>query len=679
MEHITKLLDSLDALIYVSDMENYEILYINQHGRRLWGDVTGNKCYEALQKNQDGPCPFCTNHLLLNQSGEPVETVVWEFQNTLTGLWYQCRDSAIRWSNGKMVRLEIATDITARKRTESQIIQLGNLKERLLGTQPYMDKLQDITESALQIFDIDLACIWLFHETYYTLESSEILSGSVFLEPEDEKPDLHLIVSSSNGDIAAVPVLISPSREFKESKEEYVQDELAHHVYTKGLCQYLNEWAKNRRLYSSRPFPLIDENSKTIGYMDFFRKSRITDEEQHLMTNLVHIASQVIISTKESSELTRTKEKYRLLVENLPQGVYLKDKSLRYISCNSQFADDLGVSIDEIVGKRDTDLFPDSITILSTGFDGEIIRFKTTEKKIHEYTRNNSIRWIESIRTPLIDNKGNFSGVLGILHDITEIKNAQKELECLYNELEERVKIRTEELFQTQEAYHKANRKLNLLNSITRHDILNQISALYGYLGFIEELTTDETINRYLKRAELAAEMIHEQILFTRLYQDIGVHAPVWQQVQEIVETTLSGFKTELRTSSVELKNLKIYADPLLEKVFYTLIDNSIRHGQRVSEIHFGTRYEEDTLIIWYEDNGVGIALEDKERIFERGYGQNTGMGLFLAKEILNITGLSIRENGIPGNGARFEIMIQKYAYQKINETVPHPLRNVMD
>lgn len=110
-------LDNIDALVYVSDFDTWELLYINAYGRRIWGDINGRKCYQMLQGN-NSPCSFCTNHLLRNPDGSAAAPHVWEFQNTLDERWYQCRDQAIRWTDGRLVRLEIATDITDRKEME---------------------------------------------------------------------------------------------------------------------------------------------------------------------------------------------------------------------------------------------------------------------------------------------------------------------------------------------------------------------------------------------------------------------------------------------------------------------------------------------------------------------------------------------------------------------------------
>lgn len=112
------ILDNLDAMVYVADFETHELLYMNAFGYNILGDFQqGQKCWQVLQ-DADSPCSFCTNHLLLDSSGNATGVHVWEFQNTVNKRWYQCRDQAITWTDGRLVRLEIATDITDRKNME---------------------------------------------------------------------------------------------------------------------------------------------------------------------------------------------------------------------------------------------------------------------------------------------------------------------------------------------------------------------------------------------------------------------------------------------------------------------------------------------------------------------------------------------------------------------------------
>ncbi|MEN6395709.1 MAG: HAMP domain-containing sensor histidine kinase, partial [Methanoregula sp.] len=118
-----------------------------------------------------------------------------------------------------------------------------------------------------------------------------------------------------------------------------------------------------------------------------------------------------------------------------------------------------------------------------------------------------------------------------------------------------------------------------------------------------------------------------------------------------------------------EIENLEIYADPLLEKVFYNLIDNAIRYGERIKTIRFYPQISDIGMILICDDDGVGIPDKEKESIFERGVGKNTGMGLFLSREILLITGITIKETGKFGSGARFEMLIPNGGFRLVGET----------
>ncbi len=121
-------LDSIDAIIYVADIKTYEILYINSYARKLFGDLEGKTCWQTLQGGQYGPCSFCSNDKLLNPDGSPAGVYNWESQNTVNGRWYEIRDSAIEWIDGRLVRMEIATDITERKKVEETLKRAEQMK-----------------------------------------------------------------------------------------------------------------------------------------------------------------------------------------------------------------------------------------------------------------------------------------------------------------------------------------------------------------------------------------------------------------------------------------------------------------------------------------------------------------------------------------------------------------------
>jgi signal transduction histidine kinase len=218
-----------------------------------------------------------------------------------------------------------------------------------------------------------------------------------------------------------------------------------------------------------------------------------------------------------------------------------------------------------------------------------------------------------------------------------------------------------EELAASHSAYEAANKKLNLLSSITRHDIRNQLTGLMTFLELSRMKVTDPEMIGFIDKEEAAAHAIERQIEFTKNYEDIGVRAPAWQDVTGVASQLRSRLPPGEIALDLRLDGLTVYADPLLGKVFENLVDNSLRHGERVSRITISfLQYGLGDIAIVYEDDGVGIHDEDKERIFEKGFGKNTGLGLFLSREILMITGFSMKESGIYGKGVRFEILVPK-------------------
>ncbi|MCM2465804.1 PAS domain S-box protein [Methanoculleus oceani] len=215
---------------------------------------------------------------------------------------------------------------------------------------------------------------------------------------------------------------------------------------------------------------------------------------------------------------------------------------------------------------------------------------------------------------------------------------------------------------QTEAALIQANKNLTLMNSIVRHDILNQVTVVLGHIALLRDRPLDPTVAAALDKQQAAVEIIQSQIEFTRDYQDLGIRAPGWFPVGPLVTGAARALRPAGIKFAADLDGLSVYADPLLSSVFYNLLENAIRHGRTVTEIRVTAVPDGGVRIVW-EDNGVGVPAENKERIFERGFGSHTGLGLFLVKEILSITGIAIRETGEPGKGARFEIAVpERYA-----------------
>ncbi len=216
------------------------------------------------------------------------------------------------------------------------------------------------------------------------------------------------------------------------------------------------------------------------------------------------------------------------------------------------------------------------------------------------------------------------------------------------------------------EALSKANTKLNILSSITRHDILNQITALLGYLEISKGYVKDTKVLNFIEREELITTTIQRQIEFTKDYQDIGVREPLWVKISSLIKQVCRNIKLNDVTLEIGDLEIEIFADFLLEKIFSNLFDNSLKYAEGLKIIRINLKNEGDSLVVLYEDDGPGIPDKEKEKIFLKGYGKNAAFGLFLSREILSITGLSMSETGIPGDGVRFEIRVPKGLYREV-------------
>lgn len=214
------------------------------------------------------------------------------------------------------------------------------------------------------------------------------------------------------------------------------------------------------------------------------------------------------------------------------------------------------------------------------------------------------------------------------------------------------------------------NQKLLLLSGITRHDIVNQLTALRLYGDMIRHVNTVPLITEYAEKMDQIMDTMQQQAEFTSDYQDLGLYAPVWQSPSEtFINASLSFTKHQI-SFSTDGENVEILADRLLDRVFYNLIDNSIRHGSHVSIIRLSVSLSSSSVLIMYEDNGSGIAPEEKELIFQKGFGKNTGFGMFLINEILSMTSITIRETGLYGIGARFEMSIPEGKFRMVSESI---------
>jgi PAS domain S-box-containing protein len=218
---------------------------------------------------------------------------------------------------------------------------------------------------------------------------------------------------------------------------------------------------------------------------------------------------------------------------------------------------------------------------------------------------------------------------------------------------------------QEESALQRANKKLNFFNSITRHEILNHLTVVKGFIELSrEQLHNPEFLLRSFDKELAAANAIQNMIVFTRDYQNIGIQLPAWYNISSTIKSAVTGIQLGSIILSNDTEGVEVYADHLFERVFFHLLDNAVRYGGKIRTIRFSCEESFEELHVICEDDGIGIPPDAKEKIFNRQFFQNTGLDMYLIREIVSITGMSIRETGTYGMGARFEIWVPKGAYR---------------
>ncbi|MDP3395998.1 MAG: PAS domain S-box protein [Methanoregula sp.] len=389
--------------------------------------------------------------------------------------------------------------------------------------------------------------------------------------------------------------------------------------------------------------PLRNSSGQVCGILCALFRSPIQSSPsmQEIMEIIAVKASAEIERKQAETALLESEEKFRSLVEYALDGILILDfqgtilfnnrAAVRLIEADYS-TEFVGRNVLEFIAPESRENAIYDFMQVSKGHDAYLAQYNTISSKGNKF-------WVESIGKVINFHKA--PSILLSIRDITERKRAE-------------------------DALRQANKQINLLSSITRHDILNQLMVLKGYLELSQEvIDKPEILSGYIKKEQLAAHAIQNQITFTRDYQELGVTAPTWQNVNASIQKALTMIPVQKIRVDVDRTDLEIFADRLFEKVFYNLIDNALRYGgDQLKTIRISSQESDGHLTLVCEDDGTGISDKDKKRLFTRGFGKNTGLGLFLSREILSITGITINENGIPGKGARFEIIVTKGAYR---------------
>lgn len=431
---------------------------------------------------------------------------------------------------------------------------------------------------------------------------------ATYTDPKDEK---------FAGSLGADRFIVKPQK----------PDELARIVR-----EILDEYKEAGASMAKRP--LGDEMEILREYNEvLFRK---------LESKVMQLENDIAQRKRIEAKLSENERFLEAIVENIPDMIFVKEAgNLRFVRFNRAGEELLGLTRAEMYGKNDRDFFPPDQADFFIEKDREVLSrghaLDIPEETIQ--TRERGFRILHTKKIPLPAGDGKPQYLLGISEDITDRVIAK-------------------------EALARAIRKLNLLNTITFDEIQNTVFSLSGYLELLKKRPSEEMQHNYLEKATSITQTLRDSLAFAKMYQGLGERPPAWQNVTYTFLLAVSHIDTGQLSRDIAVEGMEIYSDPLLERVFYSLIENVVHHAKGATRMALHSCESPEGLTLFFEDDGGGVPDESKERIFERRIDENRGLGLFLAREILSITGITIRETGETGKGARFEITVPKGSYR---------------
>ncbi|MEM3577558.1 MAG: PAS domain S-box protein [Candidatus Bathyarchaeia archaeon] len=369
LERLHALFDGLEDLVYVADPETYEILFANSKFKeKLGGEVVGRKCYEVIH-GAKRPCHFCTNKYIF---GENLgKTHIWEYHCRRKNRWYKCVDKAISWPGNKHVRFEIAVDITAHKQME-----------------------RVLTESERQ---------------YRTLVEAA--------------PDVIYSISSEGKIISLNPAF---EKITGWKSEEWIGKPFAALIHPEDVAKAVESF---QNTLAGKPEILeLRVRSKSGDYLlgEFTNVPLIKDGE---IVGELGIARDITTRKTYEDDLQRITMTLQTLIHAIPDIVYFKDIKRRNLIVNGAFEKFVGLKKEEIIGKRDEELFPPDLAAQCRKSDEEVLsKGVSTRMEEHTVDKNGVRRFFDTIKVPIRDKNGNVVGIIGVSRDITGRKLIEEKL-----------------------------------------------------------------------------------------------------------------------------------------------------------------------------------------------------------------------------------------------------------
>ena len=359
-----------------------------------------------------------------------------------------------------------------------------------------------------------------------------------------------------------------------------------------------------------------------------------------------------ITERKNAEDIVRkSEERYRELANSVTEMVFESDLTGKITYISQRAMAFTGYTNEELEGRNILDfLVPEdrkrAIENMKRSFTGENL-----SNSEYSLFRKNGTTYPTLVRTSRIISENKVVGLRGLVIEISELKKVEKALQ----ESENHYRLLAER-------EHMTNEKLNVIGKLTRHDVRNKLSTVKANAYLLKKRVGGNLeIANCIAAIEQSVEQTESLLEFSRIYEQIGTEQLRTVDVEECFNEAASFFP-DLQKIKVtnECKGFSVTADSLLRQLFYNFIDNSLKYGEKISEIRLHYMREENQTKLCYEDNGVGILEANKPRTFSEGFttGKGTGHGLYLVKKMMEVYGWNIEEIGEEGKGVKFVIAI---------------------
>jgi PAS domain S-box-containing protein len=368
-----------------------------------------------------------------------------------------------------------------------------------------------------------------------------------------------------------------------------------------------------------------------------------TLDEKGDVSGLIGFSEEITEQKKAEESLLESEERYRLLYQSAGIGVGYYTVTGEVISYNEIALQNMGrLKLSDVVGKSIFDLFPKENAeiylnrIKTTNESGKSLEF------IDEVALPKGKMWFLSVFSSVKNAEGKTIGIQIMSADITKQKLAEQEVADSRKRIEE------------------INEKLRVVGGLTRHDVRNKLMAAKTSLYLLKQKSKNyPELKDFIASIDDSLEQSSRIFEFSTQYEKIGSEKLTQVSVKE--EFDKAAKLTSHKNIDIECNtgDLTVLADSMLQQLFYNFIDNSLKHGKTVSKIRLSHSENNDNIRLMYEDNGIGIPLVYKNKIFIQGFTTGgSGLGLKLAKKMVEVYGWTITEDGEEGKGAKFVITI---------------------